>query len=221
MSQVGGINGPPEAVDAFRRAYLELQKKLGSGTVNKDRNNPHFHSKYASLTAVNTLLMPLLTEHGFMVTQIPMYSERFQSLACSTILFHVGGGELACEYPIRPVKNTPQAEGSAFTYARRYTLLSLFNLAPDDDDGNSASATPPAERRPPPPASAGPKQQVDPESPPIETLVKGIADMKSVIVPRDYQRAMADLPPKGQRSYQHYMQLWRRLKDLRSAQGQE
>jgi len=33
---------------------------------------------------------------------------------------------------------TPQAQGSAITYARRYVLTALVGVAPDDDDGQSA-----------------------------------------------------------------------------------
>ena len=35
----------------------------------------------------------------------------------------------------------PQQIGSAISYARRYSLLSILNLNTDDDDGNAAAQT--------------------------------------------------------------------------------
>jgi hypothetical protein len=40
---------------------------------------------------------------------------------------------------LTPTKNDPQQAGSAITYARRYQLAALFNMAQDDDDGNESS----------------------------------------------------------------------------------
>ncbi len=36
-------------------------------------------------------------------------------------------------------QNSPQAFGSALTYARRYSLMTACGIAPEDDDGNAAS----------------------------------------------------------------------------------
>lgn len=41
---------------------------------------------------------------------------------------------------IQPVKNDPQAVGSAITYMRRYALGAILGLnIEDDDDGNAAA----------------------------------------------------------------------------------
>lgn len=39
-------------------------------------------------------------------------------------------------------QNSPQAFGSALTYARRYSLMTACGIAPEDDDGNAASKPP-------------------------------------------------------------------------------
>jgi len=41
-----------------------------------------------------------------------------------------------------PEGKTPQATGSAITYARRYALLAALGLATEDDDGQTAASTP-------------------------------------------------------------------------------
>lgn len=45
---------------------------------------------------------------------------------------------------LRPVKNDPQAHGSATSYAKRYAYMAVLGLVADeDDDGNKASAKSP------------------------------------------------------------------------------
>ena len=53
-------------------------------------------------------------------------------------LLHVSGDHEAGEYPL-PTSGTPQAIGSAITYARRYTLVAVTGLAPEDDDDGAAA----------------------------------------------------------------------------------
>ena len=62
-----------------------------------------------------------------------------------TTLFHESGQWIS--FPplhIEPAGRTPQNVGSAISYARRYSILSICNIATEDDDGRAAtvSATP-------------------------------------------------------------------------------
>jgi hypothetical protein len=41
--------------------------------------------------------------------------------------------------PLMLVKEDPQAQGSAITYARRYSLLTLLSLTADEDDDGEAA----------------------------------------------------------------------------------
>ena len=56
-------------------------------------------------------------------------------------LLHKSGGAVAGEYPL-PRDGSPQAIGSALTYARRYALCAVTGVAPggSDDDGAAAEA---------------------------------------------------------------------------------
>jgi len=55
------------------------------------------------------------------------------------MILHSSGESISGRYPLRPQQNTPQAYGSALTYARRYSLAAMVGVVADDDDGNAAS----------------------------------------------------------------------------------
>ena len=102
----------------------------------KANTNPHFKAKYAGINEVLTAVLPTLTEVGLCFVQFP------DGDALTTRLMHVSGEWLQASYALNPVQNTPQACGSALTYARRYALLSVLGLGTDDDDGQAASTAP-------------------------------------------------------------------------------
>jgi hypothetical protein len=77
-----------------------------------------------------------------------------------TMLGHTSGQWIASDMLLHLVKDDPQGQGSAITYARRYSLCSAIGLvADDDDDGQAASKPkqrserPNQERRTPAPSS--------------------------------------------------------------------
>lgn len=115
----------------------------------KGKVNPAFKSGYADLGTVIECSREALAAQGLTVThQIGTgYTHgdtgQFASAdSLCTILWHTSGEFLGSVHPLRPVKNDPQGFGSAITYARRYSLMSLLGLAAEDDDGNAASARP-------------------------------------------------------------------------------
>lgn len=106
--------------------------------VAKGSVNPFFSSRYADLASVVKAASPILTKHGLSVAQIPGTDEHGDTL--TTCVLHKSGQWLAGTMRLRPVKNDPQAQGSAITYGRRYAYMAALGLvADDDDDGNAAS----------------------------------------------------------------------------------
>lgn len=133
--------------------------------IRKDSINPHFKSKYASLSVILDEIQPMLTECKLVFTQVPE-----ESTHLITMLFHTESGEyLESRYELKAAQTTPQGLGSAITYARRYSLTSILGLnIDDDDDGNEASkqpeskktnATPQAQQQPAPNTQTPPQQQ--------------------------------------------------------------
>lgn len=124
--------------EALAKAQGEIE------AAKKDSTNPHFKSKYADLASVWAAIREPLSKHGLSVVQPVTSSER--SVTVATIIMHSSGEQIAAGILTVPVTApTPQAFGSAITYARRYALMSAVGVAPDDDDGNAASGnhTPP------------------------------------------------------------------------------
>ena len=132
----------------------ELAKALASaqaeiGTASKDRENPHFRSRYATLASVQDACRSALSRHGLSVVQLP--GGEGQRVEMTTVLMHSSGQWISCSGSYTAVKNDPQAVGSCITYARRQQLAAVVGVAPDDDDGNAASEPTPAKAAPAPP----------------------------------------------------------------------
>ena len=138
--------------------------------ASKDATNPHFKSRYATLASVVDAIRAPLSLNKLSVSQVLESAENGVGVAVRTLLLHTSGQWIASRY-VMPItdKLTPQAMGSAITYARRYALSAIVGIAPDDDDdGNAASVTPARqEQQKPKPAP--------PQPPAKPTLHAGLA----------------------------------------------
>jgi len=129
---------------ALAAALIKAQQSMDGLYV--DGTNPLFRSKYATLAAVNATCLRPLAENGIAVFQSARTEdgERGLRVVVRTELYHAESGEsFVEELALRPVKETPQAIGSAITYGRRYLLMTMAGLAPEDEDGNAASGRAP------------------------------------------------------------------------------
>lgn len=152
----------------------ELAKALAAAqgemtAAGKDATNTHFKSRYATLASVWDAIRGPLSRNGLSVSQVLETPENGPGVVVRTLLLHTSGQWIGSRYvmPI-PDRLTPQAMGSAITYARRYALAAIVGIAPsDDDDGNAASAAPVATQTQQPPATepAKPKAEPKPEPP--------------------------------------------------------
>lgn len=106
----------------------------------KDSINPAFRSKYVSLDGVIDAVDGPLLANGIATVQQTDHDPQFGTVLL-TRLIHSSGEWIGSRYVVRPVKQDPQGEGSALTYARRYALMALVGIAPEDDDGNAATAS--------------------------------------------------------------------------------
>tara|TARA_R110000824_G_scaffold131844_3_gene294116 strand:+ start:1053 stop:1847 length:795 start_codon:yes stop_codon:yes gene_type:complete len=117
--------------------------------VRKGKKNPFFNSDYADLDAITRVVRPIYGEHGLAVVQAPWIVDGRDILV--TTLAHESGQWCRSMLPIAAMPDksgvvTPQAVGSAITYAKRYALAAMANIAQtdEDDDGEAAMGRPAA-----------------------------------------------------------------------------
>jgi uncharacterized protein YrzB (UPF0473 family) len=116
-------------------AVLKVQAEVKPAL--KTATNPFFHSKYAELSDHWNAVKDILKENELVVMQ-PLDTENGNNVLY-TILAHSSGEFVKSKMLINPIKTDPQSNGSAITYARRYSLCSILNLMTEDDDGNAGT----------------------------------------------------------------------------------
>jgi len=134
------------------KALIKVQAVLEE--AKKDSENPYYHSTYADLTSVWGVCRKPLSDNGLCVVQTMGYDEGHPLLIYTTLL-HETGEWVRSTLSIQPVKNDPQATGSAITYGRRYSLAAIVGVCPEDDDAESATDHKPQ----PKPAQKPPEKQ--------------------------------------------------------------
>lgn len=133
------IEAPPN--ERLELALAEALPKLGAALKNKD--NPHFKSKFADLGAVIDAIRPV-AEHGVWYRQVlhrQVLHEGADGVTIETLYTGFGATVSAGTLYMPAAKRDAQGFGSALTYARRYALQTAFGLATEDDDGNAAVKT--------------------------------------------------------------------------------
>jgi len=110
------------------KKIFKLQSEIG--TILKTNKNPFFRSEYFDINALVEVLQPLLKKHELVLLQ-PIIDG-----AVNTIISDLEGNSIVSVLPL-PLEQEPQKVGSAITYYRRYSLVSLLGLRAEDDDGNS------------------------------------------------------------------------------------
>lgn len=126
-----------ESIKELAAALAAAQGEFGIAEF--DRVNPHFKSKYASLTSVMNTVRSPLQKNGLSVVQT--LSENEKGMALETTLLHSSGEWLSGSTPIMLSKEDMQGLGSAITYAKRYAISAMLGVVSDeDDDGNAATA---------------------------------------------------------------------------------
>ena len=120
-------------IKALTAAQAEMTK------AKKEASNPYFKTKYAPFESLIEASRPPLVANGLAVSQGADFKDG--RVIVTTKLMHASGEWLESDVSIKPVKDDPQAVGSAITYGRRYGYQALICLAQadEDDDGNRAT----------------------------------------------------------------------------------
>jgi ERF superfamily len=125
-----------ESLDQIAPAMAKAQAAMKAAVM--DGENPHFKSRFCTLSSIMDAVRKPLADHGLSVVQGPSAGEG--TARVMTMILHASGQWVASELAL-PVgeRATPQAIGSAISYGRRYALAGLLGVVSDtDDDGNAA-----------------------------------------------------------------------------------
>lgn len=128
----------PEALVRLQ-AQLPTIKKSETAEVKSAGGQLQYKYNYANLATISDQLLPLLSSLGLSFSARPTLNAG-GTFVLAYSLRHVKGDSDDGEYPL-PTSGTPQAIGSAITYARRYALCSITGVAPEDDDDDAAVAS--------------------------------------------------------------------------------
>lgn len=104
-------------------------------------------TKYAKLEYIQAQIDPVLRKHGLFVrwsTEVAPSGKTRVTCICTHISGHSESSSMDVAPDTSGSKNAIQAEGSAITYAQRYTMRSLLGLviAEDNDGVTKATITP-------------------------------------------------------------------------------
>lgn len=125
-----------DSIGALAAALSKAQADI-TGAL-KDSSNPFFKSKYADLASCWDACRKQLAANNLAVIQtVYVHWDKDESVLITT-LAHSSGEWIRSELPIRAKDASPQAQGSAITYARRYALAAIVGLAQIDDDAEAA-----------------------------------------------------------------------------------
>ncbi len=172
-----------ETLGKLFEALAKAQSEMKPAVM--DMKNPHYNSRYASLTSIQDAYREPLAKHGLAVIQQIFYDG--DAYWIRTLLGHASGEWISNEFKLLVDKNNMQGLGSAVTYARRYGISSLVGVVDtEDDDGNAAGTTPPkTETKPKPPAENAPKVTPKSETKPKDDAMIYLERMKRLFALAD------------------------------------
>lgn len=168
------------------RGEFSAVTKTEEAFIRSEKGN--FKYTYADLASVLDAVTPALTANGLYLYHTFALLDGGMLEATAHVV-HTAGGEITSTATV-PMSGDgklrgAQAQGSAMTFARRYSTLAVLGLAAEDDDGAEASKgdTQPADYKPanrpaakPKPATSQPAAAEKPGEQVIEAVLTSVSD---------------------------------------------
>lgn len=134
-----------DAEQAFNAAMTAAQAE--TGRISADATNPQTRSKYASYAALDRVLRPIYTKHGFALSFDTAAETVAEHVRVLCHVSHSAGHSRTYQIDMPAdgkgakggdVMTKTHAVGAAVSYGSRYLLKLIFNVAvgEDDKDGN-------------------------------------------------------------------------------------
>src|ERR1700760_2907546 len=131
-----------ESIAALAAALAKAQivltnpEKSLTGTLPSNRyDEPGRTFRYAPLSSGLDIVRKALGEQGIATLQTTAIDQDIQSVSLTTVLAHASGEWIASEWPVCTLSDmaAPRRMGAGLTYARRYALFTLVDIAGEDD----------------------------------------------------------------------------------------
>ena len=127
-----------EITIALAKAQIAFKPIKRTEKVGYDTQKGRKQYNYAPLNEVIEATKQALSDNGLAITQATKIVE--ENTILETLLSHSSGEWLSGELYVGKQDQSPQSEGSALTYKRRYGMSAILNVASEeDDDGESAT----------------------------------------------------------------------------------
>jgi|HubBroStandDraft_6_1064221.scaffolds.fasta_scaffold01839_24 hypothetical protein len=131
-----------ETHGCVEEALLAVQAE--APTLQKDAINPHFKNKYVSLDTLMDAVLPILNKHGLVWVTMPSQDAEGRPVLRYRLIHAAGKSQaernsIEGSMALMLTKQDPQGQGSAITYARRYSLMAVLGLVANEDDDAKAA----------------------------------------------------------------------------------
>lgn len=124
-----------DSLKELTKSFILIQKEIEP--AKKDAINPHFRSKYSTLASCYEACSEILSKNNVWVCQVPWTENG--DLYLTTVLSHSSGEYVEGSMFVCPKDTPSQTKGSAISYIRRYSLITMVGISSEDDDGNEAT----------------------------------------------------------------------------------
>jgi len=116
------------------KRILEIKKAIGK--LEKTAENPFYKSKYVDINTLLDVISPELESKGLLLLQ-PLTQIDGRPALWTKIMDVESNKTILEDFITLPDLQDPQKMGSAITYYRRYSIISMFSLQAEDDDANN------------------------------------------------------------------------------------
>ena len=188
-----------ESIKEITKALAIFQREVTNAS--KDKTNPHFRNKYATLESYLNEINPKLSECGLAITQGLVDKDILE-----TKLLHVSGEMLRFSCPLYLDKQNMQGLGSAITYARRYALAAILGMGAEDDDAEASVDHSKHQKQPVRVPATKPQENFDNHvKNQVKAIEKSVETIKMPTPPvfNDPMPTAADAPPEVSEDEKH------------------
>jgi len=127
-----------DTITELAKALIKAQSELKG--AKRTQVNPYFKSHYADLAEIWDTCREPLNKNGLAICQT--IDTEGEKTYLETVLLHESGEWISGRLPLLLTKLDAQGQGSAITYARRYSISAIVGVSEIDDDAEAAIAHP-------------------------------------------------------------------------------